>query len=654
MRETFARWTISIAFFAASAIFGCLGNAFASVIEASSADDVCAPSDDPCIITDTIVSTGTTILDFGHRAVEVRQGGRFDVGDGDLFIRCRSFDSSNATGAIVRGGEQNSGGGVFSVSAEATCTESEDVCTEDTDCDVGVCDRQSCDGDLSLACSTDASCQLGSCSAYSCSRDSGRACTQDGECSFGSCNLSIRRCAGDVSRPCFNDTQCNLGHCDFESPRCTGSSTRTCVDDSDCNLGNCSTTVCSGDHSKICTDDAQCFFGTCDSEDNDILLGGRVNTSASAAGAVLLSAAGDIVVSDSIRASSTDANGDGGFIELTSGDGSISIEAPLVVRGGRLSAGGDVCALAADDVLVDGKIDLQGGDFDGGILSIEAGGDVFLNQPVKADARSGAGVGGEVDVVAGGDILIFRGVKISTNGHTDADGFAGDGGTQEYQSDGMIVVGRRAQLRSIGPRPNGYGDEISLKASGDIVVHGRLASTGRGSLSSKGGDVVIETIATGNVILGHRSVLDSSGSNAGEVEVSSVDSIIADGKIRARGSRSGYPGGVSLSAINNVTISGRVQMSSAPSSPQFSEFEVRSKNFLLSGGGRVRQRGADSHVNQIMAACQATFERGSRLQTDGTNELILGPSAPSPIVEGVIIPELILSSESLLDDCSGP
>ncbi|MBI5503743.1 MAG: hypothetical protein HY899_03005, partial [Deltaproteobacteria bacterium] len=62
--------------------------AFASAIVAQSADDICGPQDDPCLITRPVKVTGNRALDFGVRSVLVSRAGRFDFGADGGAIRC--------------------------------------------------------------------------------------------------------------------------------------------------------------------------------------------------------------------------------------------------------------------------------------------------------------------------------------------------------------------------------------------------------------------------------------------------------------------------------------------------------------------------------------------------------------------------------------
>jgi hypothetical protein len=71
---------------------------------ATTATDVCPLSADPCVLSRTIVITSGSLLDFGTRALELRQGGVLDVRAGAMTIRAGRLRLAPGAALLGRGG----------------------------------------------------------------------------------------------------------------------------------------------------------------------------------------------------------------------------------------------------------------------------------------------------------------------------------------------------------------------------------------------------------------------------------------------------------------------------------------------------------------------------------------------------------------------
>jgi hypothetical protein len=191
--------------------------------------------------------------------------------------------------------------------------------------------------------------------------------------------------------------------------------------------------------------------------------------------------------------------GGGGLITVNSVVGAVSVDSPLVAKGGDCS-GCEIDLFAGTDVTttVTGDVDLtSSGGGDGGTLYVEATNSITLNGNVLANGSGGiqnGGAGGEVDLYADGGAL-------TVNGRTEMNGASpdGDGGTTDFNahtvltqngplfavstgfgqsfginftSDADMVLGGEVDLTS-----DEFGGDVSVSAGGLVTVSGKLHST---------------------------------------------------------------------------------------------------------------------------------------------------------------------------------
>jgi hypothetical protein len=121
-------------------------------IFASSADDVCAPATDPCVVTETVEVEDGAILDFGLRGLEVAPGGLLDFADGTATVRCGRFLATTLAEAAINLRSEFGDGGKATVQARRACSGAlAQPCLEDADC--GLLGLGSCsvgDGTITL------------------------------------------------------------------------------------------------------------------------------------------------------------------------------------------------------------------------------------------------------------------------------------------------------------------------------------------------------------------------------------------------------------------------------------------------------------------------------------------------------------------------
>lgn len=132
-------------------------------------------------------------------------------------------------------------------------------------------------------------------------------------------------------------------------------------------------------------------------------------------GAIVLEAAGPVVVTSNatIRATGALPDGAGGILTvltqeppvgvLTALDGDVSLLGPIILRGGTSGDGGDLDGAVGRAFTLQGTLDMSGGgdDASAGNFVLTSGGDLRIDAAVTANGRVATSSGGYVDLKAG-------------------------------------------------------------------------------------------------------------------------------------------------------------------------------------------------------------------------------------------------------------
>ena len=280
----------------------------------------------------------------------------------------------------------------------------------------------------------------------------------------------------------------------------------------------------------VCLTDAGCAGGTCTVGTGNVVLDGVVRADAAFPGLLAIEAAGSVSLMGQVVVSSTDAEGDGGFVDVLAYGGSITVDAAIEAVGGRLASGGEVVLTAGQDVIVRSSIDVSGGEFDGGVFSVEAGRDLGFSGAVHASATRLDGAGGEVSMSASRDLRLMGTAFVETDGGRSGS-FSGDGGQQLYSSGRDLSVASGVVLRANGAKPEGRGGTISLVADGDATVGGLVDA--RAPNPTSGGGAIDVTACALTIVSGASISNDGvEGENVltgrSSVRVEASSSILAD------------------------------------------------------------------------------------------------------------------------------
>jgi cysteine-rich repeat protein len=645
-------------------LLGSIVHAPTAAFAVSTADEICAPTDDPCVISSGVSVDNGSVIDFGTRKVEVVPGGQIDIGAGSVTIRCGGFSSSKGSNNVAinaRGpnGFGGTDGGDLTLEARRACSvETTTSCLDDADCALAPCDHTVCTGAPSRLCQADSGCQLGSCIPRFCSADPRRVCQSDGNCQLGVCQAT-HRCAGDNRTFCTVDADCNFGTCSLLG--CENDSKTTCTDNADCNFGTCSTQVCAGDITRQCAGDADCDLGTCSVGTAEINIDAKILGQGEDPAIISIAAADDLEYAANINLNGTTIDSDGGSLDLQSTFGDVRMNGQVNATAGGNGTGGDVCAIAAGDIDVGVGINANGGDFDGGTVELDAGGNIGIHENVTADAVSGEGFGGEICMLAGTDITLVEGgatvkTTISAEGHTGTDGgsFGGDGGPHDISADRDVIIQKNTQILSSGASPDGYGETISIDAGRDVVVDGKLESKAKGG---QGGGGAVEITSVGNTTISNLASIDVSGTSGGGgyVDISADGDLLFDAPVTAVASNGGTADSFDLASGGNMTIgpNADLTMSGTAFNNNNGTIDVDGCRMVVQSGALLENSG-DFARNRFIVREHINFDAGSTVTADpftGANEITYRNPLRPPVIDGLLNPAADLVLDEALQGC---
>jgi cysteine-rich repeat protein len=399
----------------------------AAVAQVTTADEVCTPSADPCLVQSPIHTGVGAVLDFGDRELRITGSGQIDTDGNGIQIRCGklTFAKTGTEAALDLsgpgpGGESQAGVAIIEV-------------------------RRRCSLDPTVFCVRDSTCQARPVPAGICSVGRGDASISGvitgnaDEAGF----LTLRAASHiTVDDPISMDTanpQNDGGSIDLTSE---GSITV-----------NAKLTANSG------------FFGT--------------------GGDVCLTAADSVTVTGAIEVVGGDF--DGGFVELTANGGDIRVTEDINANSASGEGwGGEISLLATGNIEIvggasgnrlllstDGHLssELFGGD--GGTQYYFADGDITMGPFVRLTSIGAPpdGAGDEISLEAGGDIFL----EADIDSRADPAGNFGDGGFVFISANGTVEVTSASKSDLTGP---GSGGSFEIDALGAVNFAGIVDARG--------------------------------------------------------------------------------------------------------------------------------------------------------------------------------
>lgn len=383
----------------------------------STADEVCPPAADPCVVSTAIeINTGAD-LDFGTRALEVNAVGQLRLKGGVATIRCgRVALRGGGTAIDLRDGLVRAG--TLTIEARGTCTQNSFVlCLRDYDCSLQ--------------------------DAGSCNAANARALL---EASIVGTALQpgafILRAAGDITLTSPIKLDAGGSNADAGDVTLRSGSDITLNAAISANGGSNG----GGGALTILAD------GTVDVSAALDVRGGAFD-----GGFVTVDSGAGVSISNDISAQATAGAGFGGEIIVTSG-------ADIELTGGTSTNRVDVSTRGH------GPVDGAGGD--GGYHAYMAAGDISVTRFVRLRADGGAPDG------AGGEVLIDAGGTITLAGSVEGAGLGtkGAGGLLELQSGGDTTITSTAILTFTGGSDG--GGIADLDAGGNLTLAGVLDVSG--------------------------------------------------------------------------------------------------------------------------------------------------------------------------------
>ncbi len=329
--------------------------------------------------------------------------------------------------------------------------------------------------------------------------------------------------------------------------------------------------------------------------DNDIRLekGGLESRSrievpgTTAGGTVQFTTGGNIVVDGELRANGANADAPGGVVDLDAG-GDITITNPVNISGGLATFGGSLALSADGSIVVAGAVDASGGS-DGGGIDVNALGSLSTTASLDVRGRGAASFGGELFIDVDGSITI--GGKIFAQGVGAIVEGGGTGGSIDISAGANLELNEVVEIS--GGAPDGDGGFGDFFADVDIIQKRQVFAVGGGT-GGTGGIVSYDagrllSLESANDVSGSDTGGDLTGTGRAEVQVKA--DIIANGD------------GIGGSA-GSITLDGHVA-----GLPKVSG--------NISVGATLRARGDTAGGSMSLVGCNVTVEGPGALNNFG-------------------------------------
>jgi cysteine-rich repeat protein len=478
---------------------------FAVISNVDSANDVCLPSADPCVIGTTIEVVSGSLLDFGLRHVQITGGGEIDSATGSYTMRAGQLTANVSGNAFkLKGpiGDGFSSGGAVVVEILRRCS-----------------------GNTQVTCFSDLQC----------------AAVDAGACSVGSGNVNLSgKVLGSADTVGSFVMRAGGSITVNRSVTMTGNSFGA-----DGGLVEFAANVDVIVNDRIDADSGGdagggeiCLIAGRDVIVNDIIstTGGNFD-----GGSIAIDAERDIFVSNDVIADASTGEGFGGAIDMFAGNDLIvsggtgtnrlflSTQGNSGVCGGE-SFGGDG---GAQDYFADGNIyfsqfvkiraDGAAPDGYGEVISFDAGGNILIEADIDSRARGALGGGGEVEAFAFGD------VEVASTSLIDVTGTDGGGGAVDIAPFGDVTLNGDIDVSATNTSIAG---NIDVETDRDFTLGGTILINGGAIMQLSG----YTFIAACNIDITSTGALDTRASLASNTLVySDTMNLASGGSIKATG-----------------------------------------------------------------------------------------------------------------------
>jgi hypothetical protein len=325
--------------------------------------------------------------------------------------------------------------------------------------------------------------------------------------------------------------------------------------------------------------------------------------------------------------------GGNGFIRVT--DGIVALHARnLTINGQRgITASSTSDDAFGIDIELTGNLDMPGflranGDSGGGVVSVEAEGDILITQGeagglgITANGTAPSAEGGEINLKSDGRIEVSDPILADA-----ADNGVAEGGSITLTAVGDVSIG--ARLNALGRQSS--GGRILVSSQGHVDVQDTIKAEGMG-VDGDGGDVsfAAERLTVGALVSVQSGVGASGGAAEGGAVAMEVGSggIAINANINATGGEagSGLSGGaITAECEGNVTVANGVQFltKSDGNGGDGGDVSVTSSGTLTIGDVTIDARGHTVGGNQgggaivRLEACALAIGAGAEVDASG-------------------------------------
>ena len=412
-------------------------------VGATTADDLCAASADPCRVTRSISVTPASEIDFGTRSLIIANRGALELQSGTMTLRAAALTVESGGMLLARGSAQEPGGKLVALAGVITLN--------------GTVDASGAPGGVVMLTSTGPLTLAAPLEVRSRGSDSG-----GGSAELRGVDISINA-AGRINA---------LGGGDDFGGDIDVAATRA--------LNIAGNVDASGGEGGVISLAA----GGALSVAANFTVKADATASGGSGGEITLAADGVVTMDGELSANGRNGSadtgaGDGGSIDVTGSAIAVPRTAARLnaAAGSSDGVGGDI-----DLISTTGAIDCQGRleahgpgvDGSGGSITLDAVGAVSVGGIFNAGG--GRDGGGDIDLLGGGDLMVSATASLSVAGTS-----SGDGGDIDADTDGNATL-RGELIADGGPTEGGNGGSVNV--SGCAV---RIESTARLSSLRAGG-----------------------------------------------------------------------------------------------------------------------------------------------------------------------
>lgn len=425
----------------------------------TTANDLCAPTADPCVVSTNVLATAGSVIDVGQRELQIIGSGQLRVNGGNLTLRGRRISSGPSTTIQTTAGRNDPAGSLVITAQQVVITGTLNVSGSPAgSLDVDAVESIAISGTLQ-----------------------GRSESSGSSSSVVSLTAPTVVLSGQVL---LNDRFGETGGDIFVTADTIVTTANVNVDGGDggsfdlnasASIVITAAATISANATTFSGDGGEIIIRS----DGTLNMAGRLTANGRSGpsdgggdgGMIVLAGDEGVILPVSgvvVRANAGSPDGSGGDIEVSSLAGSVEIHGTVDASGGDSNdtVGGTVDISAETTVDIAGSVLARGALSGGGEIEIDAGDWVRVRSGAQVDASSTrSAVAGAVAVLAGTSIEVFGSV-LANSAQTNA----GTGGTISLDAC-SISIRSGSELRCRGPR----GTTV-LTAAGAIVVSGTIAS----------------------------------------------------------------------------------------------------------------------------------------------------------------------------------